>query len=411
MTDTAVTAGKGRRGTKTNGTAAPAPGPEQTSIPVGDENPTPESAAGAADTQEPLEGEVIPAGQMEKAKEIPLAKGPVSLTENALTITGKLSYKAYQAQVLLWCAVNNGAGWWLGDLQLYGDAHYGEEKALQALPTDRYGEQTLANVKWVAKQFPAERRRAALSFAVHEVVAGCTPQEQDEWLDAAEKYKWGRNDLRKARAGAKLTDGSVASGVAYMTKQTLSTPGTPDSTGPAGTSADAGGSSAPTPGDSNAPAATGKQTGPEALDDADDGTLTLSQVTTGRLKMLLKHYNSRPNVQVMTLTVLVAKIVEDAFFAAGLGEDTGKKVPAGREGKGQATPAANGPKSRSTKTQSATTGTKTASANSIDKFYEGDSENADIDPAADVDPDEVPPGMPPFGPKGQRDENGELAGV
>ena len=46
--------------------------------------------------------------------------------------------------------------------------------------------QTLRNYAWVARRFPAGRRRAGVSFAHHAEVARLPEPEQDYWLRRAE---------------------------------------------------------------------------------------------------------------------------------------------------------------------------------------------------------------------------------
>jgi len=48
----------------------------------------------------------------------------------------------------------------------------------------------------VARKFELPRRRETLSFQHHAEVAALSPQDQDQWLAAAEEHEWSRNELR-----------------------------------------------------------------------------------------------------------------------------------------------------------------------------------------------------------------------
>ncbi len=55
----------------------------------------------------------------------------------------------------------------------------------------------------VARAFVPERRRDALSFEMHKLVAGLPPDEQERWLNDAERQGWLRIDLYRALATAR----------------------------------------------------------------------------------------------------------------------------------------------------------------------------------------------------------------
>lgn len=56
--------------------------------------------------------------------------------------------------------------------------------------------QTLRNYAWVARRFRSSRRRDSLSVQHHIEVAALSDEEQDAWLDRAERFSWSRNKLR-----------------------------------------------------------------------------------------------------------------------------------------------------------------------------------------------------------------------
>nr|MDT0661771.1 LmbU family transcriptional regulator [Micromonospora sp. DSM 115978] len=92
--------------------------------------------------------------------------------------------------------VTDASGWWLGDWLIYGQAQYpGRYK--RAIAETSLDYQTLRNYAWVARQFSPARRRNKLSFQHHAEVASLSEDEQDKWLDEAERCSWSRNELRR----------------------------------------------------------------------------------------------------------------------------------------------------------------------------------------------------------------------
>lgn len=91
--------------------------------------------------------------------------------------------------------VEGSVQWWLGDWWAYGSHAYGERvKAIE--DTDlNFG--TVANYGSVARAIESSRRREVLSFSHHVEVADLKPEQQDYWLDLAEKEGLSRNGLRR----------------------------------------------------------------------------------------------------------------------------------------------------------------------------------------------------------------------
>ncbi|WP_245533425.1 LmbU family transcriptional regulator [Actinoalloteichus spitiensis] len=105
-------------------------------------------------------------------------------------------------------AVAESSSWWLGDWLLYGQVKYPDRYHRAIVETD-LDYQTLRNYAWVAGKFPTHRRRAELSFQHHAEVAALPPEEQDRWLERAERHSWSRNQLRnRLRAARSVTRGS-----------------------------------------------------------------------------------------------------------------------------------------------------------------------------------------------------------
>jgi hypothetical protein len=92
-------------------------------------------------------------------------------------------------------AVGRSIQWLLGDWIMYGNAKFGERYS-RASKITGYDTQTLMNMVYVASRFVASRRREALSWSHHETLAALESEEQDGWLDEAERHHWSVSDLR-----------------------------------------------------------------------------------------------------------------------------------------------------------------------------------------------------------------------
>ena len=100
-------------------------------------------------------------------------------------------------------AMGRGVGWWLGDWLNFGNAVYGEKYARAARITG-YDVQSLMNMAYVAARFDAGRRRERLSWSHHAELAALAAEEQDHWLERAERDRLSvrclRMELRRGRA-------------------------------------------------------------------------------------------------------------------------------------------------------------------------------------------------------------------
>lgn len=103
------------------------------------------------------------------------------------------SWKRIGKQISL---ISDAATWWLGDWLVFGEDKY-PDRYKDAIAQTALDYQTLRNYAWVARKFPMSRRRDRLSMQHHEVVASLPGEQQDLWLDQAEKLKWSRNEMRK----------------------------------------------------------------------------------------------------------------------------------------------------------------------------------------------------------------------
>ncbi len=94
--------------------------------------------------------------------------------------------------------------WILGDGLNFGERKYGEVYS-QVLDATDYAYQTLRHAAAVAGKIELCRRRHNLSFSHHQEVAYLEPEEQDRFLEAAEKHSLSKLDLRKAVNDYKMT--------------------------------------------------------------------------------------------------------------------------------------------------------------------------------------------------------------
>lgn len=102
--------------------------------------------------------------------------------------------------------ITSSSGWWLGDWLVYGQNRFpGRYRVVLEETSLDY--QTLRNYAWVARRFPACRRRDGLSLQHHAEIAALPEAEQDRWLERAEREKWSTRRLRKElRQARKLSD-------------------------------------------------------------------------------------------------------------------------------------------------------------------------------------------------------------
>jgi hypothetical protein len=113
-----------------------------------------------------------------------------------------MAFDTWRSTGLCLCELTSASAWWLGDWLVYGERTYGKryEEALRLLPLSY---QTMRNYAWVARRFPASRRRDTLSFQHHAEVAALPEADRDLWLQRAERMRWTRKELRRQLAGVR----------------------------------------------------------------------------------------------------------------------------------------------------------------------------------------------------------------
>ncbi|NUT48437.1 MAG: LmbU family transcriptional regulator [Saccharothrix sp.] len=133
-------------------------------------------------------------------------------TPIGLSFPGATTFDTWERAGHQIARIANSSAWYLGDWLVYGQDKYTDRyrRAVDAAGLDY---QTLRNYAWVARSFEYSRRREALSFQHHAEVASLPPQDQDRWLDLAERHAWSRNRLRReirdSRAGRESVERAV----------------------------------------------------------------------------------------------------------------------------------------------------------------------------------------------------------
>ncbi|WP_433187025.1 LmbU family transcriptional regulator [Actinoallomurus sp. CA-150999] len=120
----------------------------------------------------------------------------VTATRTRLNLPPRLPLETWREigeQLVVLC---DASAWWHGDWLLYGQGRY-PDRYRRAIEDSGLDYQTLRNYAWVARKFSPSRRRAALSLQHHAEVAGLPAEQQEYWLDLAEKEGWPTSRLRK----------------------------------------------------------------------------------------------------------------------------------------------------------------------------------------------------------------------
>lgn len=120
-----------------------------------------------------------------------------AVTATSLTITREISYEEYEALGRMLGRLHDASKFWIGDWIAYGEVRFGEIAAQAAAATGR-AERTLVNWAWTCRNVPPSRRRDALSFSHHTVVAALEPAEQARYLDLAEEKTLTTRELEAA---------------------------------------------------------------------------------------------------------------------------------------------------------------------------------------------------------------------
>jgi hypothetical protein len=119
----------------------------------------------------------------------------VMLTRVGLRLPDRLTFENWERAGRQLAGIVDSSAWCLGDWLVFGKQNY-TDRYQRALRTAGLNYQTLRNYAWVARRFPLERRRAALSFQHHAEVASLPIEDQETWLGRAEEGAWSTKQLR-----------------------------------------------------------------------------------------------------------------------------------------------------------------------------------------------------------------------
>ncbi|PRY36961.1 LmbU family transcriptional regulator [Umezawaea tangerina] len=122
--------------------------------------------------------------------------GQVLFSRVGLRLPATLTYEGWARAGLQIARIADSSAWCLGDWLICGQKEY-RDRYRVAIAEAGLDYQTLRNYAWIARRFELSRRRDQLSFQHHAEVAALPDDEQDRWLDEAERNHWSRNQLRE----------------------------------------------------------------------------------------------------------------------------------------------------------------------------------------------------------------------
>ena len=124
--------------------------------------------------------------------------GPeIMVTRVGLRLPQAVSFGKWELAGLKIARIQDSSAWCLGDWLVFGQSQY-KDRYRQAIDAAGLDYKTLRNYAWVARRFEIHRRREGLTFQHHAEVAGLPQDDQDRWLDEAERLAWSRNRLRES---------------------------------------------------------------------------------------------------------------------------------------------------------------------------------------------------------------------
>jgi hypothetical protein len=118
--------------------------------------------------------------------------------------------------------LSDASAWWLADWLIYGRETY-RGRYRQAIDRTGLSYQTLRNYAWIARAFPVSRRRDKLSMQHHAQVITLAGEEQDEWLDLAERHGWSVTELRRRLKGGGPMSPDQDRGSMFVLKMSIDT--------------------------------------------------------------------------------------------------------------------------------------------------------------------------------------------
>ncbi|WP_274383861.1 LmbU family transcriptional regulator [Saccharothrix deserti] len=134
---------------------------------------------------------------VQRRRPVGAAEGRILTTPVGLAFPRDVTFETWEQAGQRISRIASSSAWYLGDWLVFGQDKYTDRyrRAVEAVGLDY---QTLRNYAWIARKFEASRRRPGLPFQHHAEVAALPPEEQDKWLDLAEREGWSRTALRRA---------------------------------------------------------------------------------------------------------------------------------------------------------------------------------------------------------------------
>lgn len=110
-------------------------------------------------------------------------------TENSLSFGPNATPELVEASCQFFAGIRESTKWYIGDAVLYAEARWGDEVAVQVLPT---GIAPDALYQWirVAKEFPAIHRKQGMSWDFHRRLCVVPPPLRYEIADQAWREGW-----------------------------------------------------------------------------------------------------------------------------------------------------------------------------------------------------------------------------
>jgi N6-adenosine-specific RNA methylase IME4 len=140
---------------------------------------------------------VRPRGKRLSFDDAPITIGHYKLGQVGLTVTGTPTFDEHLAAGEYARRSYLRAGWWLGDWLRYGDSRTDwADRIEQAQELTGLARQTLLNLRTLARVAP-EQRRPDVDPNLYFPVSGLPPDVQEDIIDMAVAFEWGRREVRE----------------------------------------------------------------------------------------------------------------------------------------------------------------------------------------------------------------------
>ncbi|MFH8342780.1 LmbU family transcriptional regulator [Streptomyces sp. AM6-12] len=142
----------------------------------------------------------------------PPRRAQVMTTKVGLRMPAGASFDEWEQAGRQLSGIVDSSSWWLGDWLVFGKDHYVDryQHGIRAVGLQY---QTLRNYAWVSRRFAFDRRRAALTFQHHAELASLPLDQQEMWLDRAERSGWTTKQLRRALRASREPAGRTGTSV------------------------------------------------------------------------------------------------------------------------------------------------------------------------------------------------------